>query len=121
MTAWSPSLRKIVPPALTVISVIVAARLLFPAAVFAFLQTAADEFNATGLPRWMRLTLALPEILGAVLFVIPRTLPLGALVLLIDLVAAIAVHLSLGMQPTSLYLLLAAVLLLAIARRRLLT
>jgi hypothetical protein len=60
------------------------------------------------------LALALPEMLGAVLFVIPKTFYLGASVLLLDLTGAIIVHLALGIKPFSLYLLLAAVLSLAL-------
>lgn len=102
--------------ALAIASMLVAARLFVPAAALAFSQRSSDEFRATGLPAWVRIALAVPEMLGAVLFAIPKTCYLGASVLLLDLTGAIIVHLSIGIQPIGLYPLLAAVLSLAIAR-----
>lgn len=87
-----------------------------PAAALTFSRRSAAEFAATGLPAWIRLALALPEMLGAVLFSIPRTFCIGASVLILDLVGAIGVHLSLGIQPVGLYMLLAAVSSLALIR-----
>ena len=117
MTPEKPVPRKLIAPALAILSVVLAARLFVPAAMLAFSRQAASEFNATGLPHWIRFAIALPEIIGAVLFAIPKTFYVGTLVLLFDLAGAIAVHLALGKNPTSLWLLLAAVLLLVSARR----
>lgn len=102
-----------VQSALTVASVLLGARLLVPAAVLAFSRRAADEHNATGLPPWSRLALAPPEMLGAILFVFPRTLLLGTCILVLDISGAIAAHLSLGQKPGLLVVFLAAVRLLA--------
>lgn len=100
--------------AFAIASVLIAARLFLPAAALTFSAREAIAFKSTGLPNWIRLALALPEMLGAVLFVIPKTFYLGASVLLLDLTGAIIVHLSLGIKPFSLYLLMAAVLSLAL-------
>jgi len=103
--------------ALVIISVLLATRLFVPAAVLVFSRRSADDFAATGLPAWSRLALALPEMLGAVLFSVPRTFFAGAVVLLLVLAGAIVAHLSLGIQPIGLYLLSAAVLSLVLIRR----
>jgi hypothetical protein len=116
MTSETLVPRKPFTGTLAILSVVLAVRLFVPATTLAFSRQEANEFNATGLPHWMRFALAMPEILGAVLFAIPRTFYIGTLVLLFDLAGAVAVHLSLGVNPTGLYLLLAAVLLLAMAR-----
>jgi len=100
-----------------IISVLLATRLFVPAAVLVFSRRSADDFAATGLPAWSRLALALPEMLGAVLFSVPRTFFAGAVVLLLVLAGAIVAHLSLGIQPIGLYLLSAAVLSLVLIRR----
>lgn len=116
MSAQLPALRRFLGSAFAILSVLLAARLFLPAAVLTFSPKAADRLSATGLPPWIRLALALPEMLGAVLYVIPKTFYLGALLLLLDLIGAIVTHLSLGIQPISLYLLLAAVLSLTLIR-----
>ncbi len=112
--------RRFASPAVAIISVLLAARLFVPAAALAFSRRSIDEFNATGLPAWTRLALALPEMFGAVLLAIPATSYLGAGVLFLDLTGAIAAHRAIGMQPAGLYLLLAAVSTLVLARRALL-
>jgi len=91
--------------------------LFVPAAMLTFSAKAVDEFNATGLPSWIRLALAVPEMGGAVLFAISGTFYLGTAVLLLVLAGAIAAHLSLGIRPIGLYALMAAVSLLALLRR----
>jgi hypothetical protein len=60
--------------------------------------------------------LALPEMLGSILFLVPRTFYVGASVLLLDLVGAIVAHLYLGIRPIGLYVLWVAVLSVAIVR-----
>lgn len=111
-----PASRRAPAAAFAIISVLLAARLFVPAAALAFSHRSADEFAATGLPAWSRQALALPEMLGAVLFSFPRTFYIGASVLLLDLAGAIVAHLHLGIQPIGLYLLWAAVLSLALIR-----
>jgi hypothetical protein len=120
MSIQSPASRSLVAVALSILSILLAARLFLPAAVLTFSRRAVDEFNATGLPSWTRLALALPEMCGAVLLAVPGTFYFGAAVLLVDLAGAIAAHLSLGIRPTGLYLLTAAVAALALLRRNLL-
>jgi hypothetical protein len=121
MRASEAALRRTLAVAFAVMSIVLALRLFVPAAALTFSRRAAEEFNATGLPPWTRLALALPEMLGAVLFAVPRTFYIGALVLLLDLAGAVVAHLSLGVQPLGLYLLLAAVTSLALLHRYLLT
>jgi hypothetical protein len=111
-----PTPRRASAAAFAIISMLLAARLFVPAAALTFSRQSAAEFAATGLPAWSRLALALPEMLGAVLFSVPRTFYVGASVLVLDLAGAIVAHLSLGIQPIGLYLLLAAVSLLAVTR-----
>jgi hypothetical protein len=110
------SLRRILPAATATLAVLVAARLFVPAAALAFSSRGAAEFRATGLPAWIRFALALPEMAGAVFLSIPRTVVVGAGVLVLDLAGAIGVHLYLGIQPVSLYLLVLAVITLGLAR-----
>jgi hypothetical protein len=117
MSIERPAMRRLFAVVFTIASVALAARLFVPAAVLTFSRRSADEFNATGLPSWIRLALAVPEMCGAVLFVIPGAFYVGTVILLLDLAGAIAAHLSLGIRPTGLYVLMAAVSLLALLRR----
>jgi hypothetical protein len=110
------ALRRLGKAAFTLASVALAARLFVPAAMLAVSHWAAEEFRASGLPGWTRLALAVPELCGAVLILVPRAFHLGAAILALDLAGAIAAHLSVGMHPTGLYLLMGSVLLLALAR-----
>ena len=117
MRTGGPTSHRPFEAAIVIVSVLLATWLFVPAAVLAFSRRSADEFAATGLPAWSRLALALPEMLGAVLFSVPRTFFVGAVVLLLVLAGAIVAHLSLGIQPIWLYLLSAAVLSLVLIRR----
>jgi hypothetical protein len=117
MSIERPALRRLYAAAFTIASVALAARLFLPAVVLTFSRQSAEEFNATGLPSWIRLALAVPEMCGAVLLVIPGAFYVGTVVLLLDLAGAIAAHLSLGIRPTGLSVLAAAVSLLALLRR----
>jgi hypothetical protein len=114
MSGESPASRHPYAAAFAIASVLIAARLFLPAAALTFSPREAIAFKATGLPNWIRFALALPEMLGAVLFVFPKTFYFGASVLLLDLTGAIIVHHSLGIKPFGLYLLLGAVLSLAL-------
>jgi hypothetical protein len=117
MSINKPASRGLPVAVFAVLSMLLAAGLFVPAAALTFSRKAVDEFNATGLPSWIRLALAVPEMAGAVLFALPRTFYLGTVVLLLVLAGAIAAHLSLGIRPTGLYALMAAVSLLALMRR----
>jgi hypothetical protein len=103
--------------AVAVATVLIAGRLFVPAAVLAFSSHASEQFRETGLPPWVRLTLALPEMIGALLFAFPRTFYLGTVLLIVVLLGAIGAHLYLHIQPIGLYVLLAAVLALAALKR----
>lgn len=53
-------------------------------------------FAGTGLPHWLRPALAWPEIIGAILFLIPATSTFGARLLLVVFALAAIVHLIHG-------------------------
>jgi hypothetical protein len=53
-------------------------------------------------------TLAVVELAAIVLFLIPRTVILGAILLMLVLAAAVVVHLSLGQTPSLTYVVYAA-------------
>jgi uncharacterized membrane protein len=65
-------------------------------AVLFVMPSAARGFANTHMPSVVRLVLGWGEILGAVLFLIPRTAVRGAWTLMIVFVAAIAIHLLHG-------------------------
>jgi hypothetical protein len=117
MSVERPPLGRLYAAAFTIASLSLAVWLFVPAVMLTFSQRSVDEFNATGLPPWIRLALAVPEMCGAVLFVVPGAFYLGTVILLLDLAGAVAAHLSLGIRPTGLYALIAAVALLALLRR----
>ncbi len=116
MSIGRPTSRGTSAAALKIVSVLLAVRLFVPAAALTFSRRSADEFASTGLPAWSRFALALPEMLGSILFLVPRTFYVGASVLLLDLVGAIVAHLYLGIRPIGLYVLWVAVLSVAIVR-----
>jgi hypothetical protein len=60
---------------------------------FALSPQAAYAFAKTGLPNFMRLTLAWAEIVAVVLFLVPRAVVVGGWLLIAVLVAAIVLHL----------------------------
>lgn len=63
---------------------------------FALSPQAGHAFAKTGLPNFMRLTLAWAEIVAAILFLVPRALVVGGWFLIGVLVAAIILHLLHG-------------------------
>jgi hypothetical protein len=63
---------------------------------FAFSPQAAHAFAKTGLPNFVRLTLAWAEMAAAILFLVPRALVVGGWFLIGVLVAAIVLHLLHG-------------------------
>jgi hypothetical protein len=75
---------------------------------FAFLSSEARAFSRAGFPNWLRLVLAWGEILGAVLFLIPRTLLAGGSLLLLLFLSAALVHILHGWWNVSSLLVFAA-------------
>ncbi len=118
MNPLSPGLRRLAAGALGAASALLAVRLFVPAAALAFSPREAEAWAAGGLPRWAALALAGPEMAGALLLAIPRTFYLGASLLTLDLAGAIGVHRALGEPTGRLWVLLAAVALLALLRAR---
>jgi uncharacterized membrane protein YphA (DoxX/SURF4 family) len=66
------------------------------AAVLLLSERAINSFARTGLPPAVRLALAWSEIVGALLFLVPATLGVGAWCLLVVLAGAILIHLAIG-------------------------
>jgi hypothetical protein len=66
-------------------------------AVLFLLPSARHEFTRTHMPNAVREVLGWGEVVGAVLFLIPRTIASGGCLLVIILALAIAVHLLHGM------------------------
>jgi hypothetical protein len=64
MSVNRPDSRKLPVAAFAVLSMLLATLLFVPAAALTFSRKAVDEFNATGLPSWIRLALAVPEMGG---------------------------------------------------------
>jgi DoxX-like family len=54
--------------------------------------TAARHFANAGMPQWLRPALAWPEIVAAILFLVPLTTMLGGYLLLAVFLAAAALH-----------------------------
>jgi uncharacterized membrane protein YphA (DoxX/SURF4 family) len=79
------------------------------ASLFVFAPGAHHEFAQTPMPQALRLALGWGEIVGAILFLIPRTAVQGAWLLLVILATAIAVHLMHGMPNVGALVVYAAV------------
>ncbi len=97
---------------------ILAVRLFVPAALLIFSPAAAEAFTRSGLPAWVRPALAWPEMLGALLFAMPRSFYYGAVVLVLDLGGAIAAHILARQNPGWLGVFLGLVVLLGLLRRK---
>lgn len=69
---------------------------LIEAGFFAFAQAEIHSFGKTGLPHSLRLVIAFSEIVGAVLFLIPRTVVVGSWLLVAVFLGAAAIHLLHG-------------------------
>jgi hypothetical protein len=82
--------------ALLVLQWVLGLLILAMAAVFAFSPASAHTFAKTGLPDFIRLTLARGEMVAAILFLIPRTLRAGGWLLIGVLALAIVLHLLHG-------------------------
>lgn len=63
---------------------------------FAFEPSATRHFTRTGMPPWMRPALALTEIAGAILFLVPFTTLLGGCLLLVIFFLAVLLHILHG-------------------------
>jgi uncharacterized membrane protein YphA (DoxX/SURF4 family) len=70
--------------------------LFIEAAFLAFSKTEIHFAGHPGIHHWIRLALAWSEMLGCVLFLVPRAMKLGALALIIVLALAALVHLIHG-------------------------
>lgn len=91
---------------------------LVEALFLAFSPKAIQAFGRTGLPEMLRILLAGGEILGAVLFLIPRTMAVGgwALVVVFGLVAV--VHVLHGMMDIGALVVYAAAAIVVIIHRQ---
>ena len=83
----------------------------------AFSHGAAQAFARTHLPQWFRLAIALVELLGAILFILPPTVLAGGRILLATFLVAAVVHLLHG-QPDVGYLVIYAMAVLTITTGR---
>ncbi|MBZ5653695.1 MAG: hypothetical protein LAO56_00295 [Acidobacteriia bacterium] len=84
------------PVALCILQWVLGLVILAESARFAFSPGAAHAFARTGLPDFIRLTLAWAEIAAAILFLVPRATVVGGWFLIVVLGAAIALHLLHG-------------------------
>ena len=91
--------------------------LIYQCSRLAFTAGAAHAFEKTHLPQWFRLAIALVELLGAILFLIPPTVLLGGRVLLATFGVAAVVHLLHG-QPDIGFLIIYAMAVLTIITER---
>jgi DoxX-like family len=64
--------------------------------LFAFGASAAHVFAKTGLPHWIRPALGIPEIVAALLFLLPATSLVGGYALLMIFLFAVAIHILHG-------------------------
>jgi len=81
---------------------------LIEAGLLAFSSPEIRSFHKAGLPDAVRLVLAWGEILGAVVFLIPRTVVLGGWILIVVFLAASGVHLLHGMWNVGMLLIYVA-------------
>jgi uncharacterized membrane protein YhdT len=79
--------------------------LIYQCSGLAFTRAAAHAFLQTHLPQWFRVAIALVELLGAILFLIPPTVVAGGRLLLATFGMAAVVHLLHG-QPDIGYLII---------------
>ena len=91
--------------------------LIYECSRLAFSHGAAHAFEKTHLPHWFLLAIALVELLGAILFLLPPTVLLGGRVLLATFGVAAVVNLLHG-QPDIGYLIIYAMAVLTITTDR---
>ena len=70
--------------------------LIYECSRLAFASGAAHAFQQTHLPQWFRVAIALVELLGAILFLVPPTIVAGGRLLLATFGIAAVVHLLHG-------------------------
>ncbi|MGA8152639.1 MAG: DoxX family protein [Terriglobales bacterium] len=70
--------------------------LIYECSRLVFSSGAAHAFQKTHLPQWFRIAIALVELLGAILFLLPPTIVAGGRLLLATFVLAAVVHLLHG-------------------------
>ena len=70
--------------------------LIYECSRLVFASEAAHAFAKTHLPQWFRVTIALVELLGAILFLLPPTIVAGGRLLLATFGVAAVVHLLHG-------------------------
>ena len=78
---------------------------------------AAHAFEKAHLPQWFRIAIALVELLGAILFLLPATIVAGGRLLLVTFFIAAAVHILHG-QPDVGYLVVYAMAVLTVITGR---
>ncbi|HXW18791.1 MAG TPA: DoxX family protein [Candidatus Acidoferrales bacterium] len=84
----------------------------------AFAPSAAHSFSKSGFPAWVRPMISGPEILAALLFLIPATNLVGSYFLLVIFALATLIHALHGDLPTGVNLLIyAAAVLVCMAHR----
>jgi len=71
--------------------------LIYECSRLAFAAGAARAFQQTHLPQWFRVAIALVELLGAILFLLPPTMVAGGRLLLATFGIAAVVHLLHGL------------------------
>jgi hypothetical protein len=81
---------------------------LIEALMLAFTPGGRHQFSTMGMPNTIRLVLAWGEIIGAVLFLIPRTVVRGAWILMCVFILAAVVHVLHGMPNVGFLLIYAA-------------
>jgi len=86
----------LLPVALRILQWTLGLVILGESARFAYSSQAAKVFTKTGMPNFMRPTLAWAEIAAAVVFLAPRATWLGARFLIAVLAAALVIHLLHG-------------------------
>jgi uncharacterized membrane protein YphA (DoxX/SURF4 family) len=85
--------KKGLPAALSLLRWVLGLVILAESLRFAFSHAAARAFAGTGLPDFIRLALALAEIVAALLFLIPRATRVGGWSLIVVLAFAVLLHL----------------------------
>jgi len=93
---------------LVVLQLVLGVTVLIEAGFLALSPSQIHAFGKLGLPEHIRVLLAWGEIVGAVLFLVPRTVVIGGVVLLAVFVAAAAVHLFHGHGSPGMLLIYAA-------------
>jgi hypothetical protein len=80
------------PTALCILQWVLGLVILEESARFAFSNGAAMSFGKTGMPNFVRLTLAWAEIAASICFLIPRAAVAGGRLLMAVLIVAIVIH-----------------------------